>query len=274
MDRTCFNQASLCPNGPVETAGGGLSGKSGEVAPQRALQKANGLNKRTLLSAVLIFLVIPATMFFGIFVMNDRNYYFISLLIVAYTMLPFFMVFEHRKPQARELVVIAVLAAIAIAGRAAFFMVPQFKPVIAIVIIAGICFGGEAGFLVGVVTGFVSNFFFGQGPWTPWQMFCFGIIGFFAGVLFQKGLLPKKRLPLCIFGGLATLLIYGGIMNPCSLLIYTGTITVTSLKTAYLGGLAFDLVHSISTVFFLFILSQPMIEKLDRLKTKYGMLES
>lgn len=135
------------------------------------------LSRRTLLAALLILIVIPATILLGIFVLNDRKYYFISLLIVIYTMIPFAMVFENRKPQARELIVIAVLAAIAVAGRAAFFMLPQFKPVVAIVIIAGVSLGAEAGFLVGAVAGFVSNFFFGQGPWTPWQMFCFGIIG-------------------------------------------------------------------------------------------------
>lgn len=71
-------------------------------------------------------------------------------------MIPFFMVFEKRKPQARELIIIATLSAIAVAGRAAFFMLPNFKPVCAIVIIAGVCFGAESGFLVGAVSGFVQ----------------------------------------------------------------------------------------------------------------------
>ena len=71
---------------------------------------------------------------------------------------------------------------------------PQFKPVVALVIIAGVCFGGETGFLVGAVTGFVSNFFFGQGPWTPWQMFALGIVGFIGGILFKKGFLRKDVL--------------------------------------------------------------------------------
>lgn len=149
------------------------------------------LSRRTLLAALLILIVIPATILLGIFVLNDRKYYFISLLIVIYTMVPFAMVFENRKPQARELIVIAVLAAIAVAGRAAFFMLPQFKPVVAIVIIAGVSLGAEAGFLVGAVAGFVSNFFFGQGPWTPWQMFCFGIIGFLAGIFFRRVCLKR-----------------------------------------------------------------------------------
>lgn len=70
--------------------------------------------------------------------------------------------------------VISVLAAIGVAGRAAFFIVPSFKPVAAIVILTGISFGGEAGFLVGCLIMTLSNMFMGQGPWTPWQMFAFG----------------------------------------------------------------------------------------------------
>lgn len=231
------------------------------------------LSRRTLLAALLILIVIPATMLLGIFVLNDRKYYFISLLIIIYTMIPFAMVFEKRKPQARELIVIAVLAAIAVAGRSAFFMVPQFKPVVAIVIIAGVSLGAEAGFLVGAVTGFVSNFFFGQGPWTPWQMFCFGIIGFLAGIFFKKGLLKKTKLSLCIFGGLATLLVYGGIINIGSMMMFTSEFSLPALMTTYISGFWFDMVHAISTVVFLFFIANPMIEKLDRIKTKYGLIE-
>ncbi|OME18005.1 MULTISPECIES: ECF transporter S component [Paenibacillus] len=231
------------------------------------------LSRRTLLAALLILIVIPTTILLGIFVLNDRKYYFISLLIVIYTMVPFAMVFENRKPQARELIVIAVLAAIAVAGRAAFFMLPQFKPVVAIVIIAGVSLGAEAGFLVGAVAGFVSNFFFGQGPWTPWQMFCFGIIGFLAGIFFKKGLLKKNKLSLCIFGGLATFFVYGGIINIGSLMMFTSEFSWPALMTTYISGFWFDMVHAISTVVFLFFIANPMIEKLDRIKTKYGLIE-
>ncbi|WP_042170658.1 ECF transporter S component [Paenibacillus gorillae] len=231
------------------------------------------LSRRTLLSAVLILIVIPATILMGIYLLNDRKYYFISLLIILYTMLPFAMVFEKRKPQARELIVIAVLAAIAVAGRSAFFMLPQFKPVVAIVIIAGVSFGAEAGFLVGATAGFVSNFFFGQGPWTPWQMFSFGIIGFIAGILFQKGLLRRTKLSLCVFGGLSTLVIYGGIINLGSATIFSPSFSWQALLAVYASGFWFDLVHAIATVFFLFILSRPMLEKLDRIKVKYGLIE-
>lgn len=231
------------------------------------------MSRRTVLAAILILFVIPGTILFGVFFLNDRKYYFISLLIIIYTMLPFVMVFENRKPQARELIIITVLAAIAVAGRAAFFMLPQFKPVVAVVIIAGVCFGGEAGFLVGAVAGFVSNFFFGQGPWTPWQMFCFGIIGFVAGILYKKGILKKTRLSLCIFGGLATFIIYGGIINIGSLLMFTSQFSWKALFATYISGFWFDIVHAIASAFFLYIISQTMIEKLDRIKIKYGLIE-
>ncbi|MBP1973135.1 ECF transporter S component [Cohnella thailandensis] len=229
--------------------------------------------RRTLLAALMILVVIPATILFGIFVLDDRKYYFVSLLIILYTMVPFALVYESRKPQARELIVIAVLAAIAVAGRAAFFMLPQFKPVVAIVIIAGVSFGAEAGFLVGATAGFVSNFFFGQGPWTPWQMFCFGIIGFIAGLLYRKGWLGRSRLSLCVFGGLTTLIIYGGIINIGSVMMFTPKLSWPTLMATYATGFWFDLVHAVATVVFLFFLSRPMIEKLDRIKTKYGLIE-
>jgi energy-coupling factor transport system substrate-specific component len=230
-------------------------------------------SKRNLVAAALLVLVIPATILYGVFCLGDRKYYFISLLIILYSMLPFVLVFERRRPEARELLVVAVLAAIAVAGRAAFFMLPQFKPVVAIVIITGVCCGAEAGFLVGAVAGFVSNFFFGQGPWTPWQMFCFGIIGFIAGILFKKGFLKKERLPLCLYGGLSTFFIYGGIIDLSSLLMFTPQFSWPALLAIYISGFWFNVVHAAATVFLLFVLSRPMIEKLDRIKIKYGLLE-
>ena len=231
------------------------------------------LTKRTLVAAFLILLLIPLTLYMGIFFLGDRKYYFTSLLIILETMVPFCMVFESRKPQARELVVISVLCALAVAGRSAFFMLPQFKPVVALVIISGVCFGGETGFLVGAVSGFVSNFLFGHGPWTPWQMFALGIIGFIGGILFKKGFLRKTRTSLCIFGFLSALLIYGLIMNPASVIMWQENVNMKMIFSACIAGIPFDLVHSISTAFFLWFIAEPMIEKLERIKIKYGLVE-
>ena len=231
------------------------------------------LSKRTLAAAFLILLLIPLTLYFGVTFLGDRKYYFISLLIILETMIPFAMVFESRKPKARELVVISVLCGIAVAGRAAFFMLPQFKPVSAIVIIAGVALGGETGFLVGAVGGFVSNFFFGQGPWTPWQMFSFGIIGFLGGILFKKGFIRKTKTSLSVFGFLSTLIIYGGIMNPASIIMAQSKITPEMIYSSYIAGLPLDLIHALSTAFFLWFISEPMTDKLERIRIKYGLIE-
>lgn len=230
------------------------------------------LTKRTLVSMILILVVIPLTIYFGL-LLGDRQYYFISLLIILYTMIPFFMVFEKRKPKARELVVIAVLCTIAAVGRAAFIFVPFFKPLVAIVIITGIAFGGEAGFLCGAVSGFVSNFIFGQGPWTPWQMFAYGIAGFIAGILYSKGILKKNRLPLSIFGAAVVIVIVGPLLDMCALFTMTSVVNAENAAALLISGLPVNAIHSAATVIFLLIISKPMFDKLDRIKLKYGMLQ-
>ncbi len=231
------------------------------------------LTKRTLLSLFLILLLIPFTLFIGSYYLGDRKYYFISLLILLEVMLPFFLIFEGRKPQARELVIIAVLCAIGVAGRAVFFMLPQFKPVMALTIIAGVAFGGETGFLVGAVTMLASNIMFSQGPWTPWQMFCMGIIGFLAGLLFRKGWLRRSRTSLCVFGALSAIIIYGGIMNPASALMWAHTLNWQTLAAYYVTGFPMDCIHAAATWIFLWFAAEPMLEKLDRIKVKYGLVE-
>ncbi|HWR56180.1 MAG TPA: ECF transporter S component [Negativicutes bacterium] len=231
------------------------------------------LTKRTALAAALILLLAPLTLFVGIYYLGGKKYYFISLIVLLECMLPFFLIFEGRKPQARELVIIAVLCAVAVAGRAAFFMLPQFKPVIAIAIIAGVAFGGETGFLVGAVTMLASNVMFSQGPWTPWQMFATGIIGFLAGVLFRKGLLRRARASLCVFGVLTTIVVYGGIMNFASAIMWSGTLNGKIILTYYISGFPMDCIYAAATFLFLWFAAEPMLEKLDRIKVKYGLIE-
>lgn len=232
------------------------------------------LSKRTLVAVIMILLLVPFTLFAGVVYIERRQYYLTALAVLIECMMPFFMVFEGRKPKARELVTIAVLCALSIAGRAAFFMLPQFKPVLAMTIIAGVAFGGETGFLVGAVTMLVSNILFSQGAWTPWQMFAMGIIGFFAGILYRKGLLRRTRGSLCIFGALSAVLIYGGIMNPASALIWgSESLNLKIIMGYYLTGFPMDLVHAAATVLFLWFLADPMLEKFDRIKVKYGLVE-
>ena len=235
-------------------------------------QKRN-LSMRTIFASSAILLTIPVTIYVGINFLDDRQFYFISMLIIVQTMLPFVLIFEGRKAQVRELVIIAVLCAIGVAGRAAFFMLPQFNPVIAMVIISGVAFGAEAGFLVGSLTMFVSNMFFGQGPWTPWQMFSAGIIGFLSGVLFRKGVMGRSRTSLSVFGGLATFIIYGLIMDSYMVLSFQPNPTPGMFLASFLQGLPFNIVHAAATVTFIILIARPMLEKLDRIKVKYGLVE-
>ncbi|MBQ6933384.1 MAG: ATP-binding cassette domain-containing protein [Clostridia bacterium] len=243
-----------------------------DYAVQTARDKRR-LSKRTVTAAALILLMIPFTLFIGTEYFGGRKYYFTALLILFETMLPFFLIFEGRKPQARELVLVASLCAIAVAGRAIFFMLPNFKPVMALTIIAGVAFGGETGFLVGAVTMLVSNIMFSQGPWTPWQMFAMGIIGFLAGILFRKGWLRRTKTALAIFGALCGIVIYGGIMNPASALMVSRDLNMGVLMSYFATGIPLDCVHGFSTALFLWVGAEPFLEKLDRIKVKYGLVE-
>lgn len=237
------------------------------------LEQKGKVSSRTWFALGLMLILVPLLLFFSVKIWSGRKYLLCSLIVVIAAMLPFFMMFEGRRPKAREIMVITVLCALGVAGRAAFFMVPGFKPVAALVILSGVSFGGEAGFLVGSLTMLVSNMFMGQGPWTPWQMFAFGMIGFLAGILYQKGILKARKTELCIYGFLSVFLIYGGIMNPASILMSYGYITKNTLLAYYISGAPVDLVHAISTVIFLWLLSRPLLEKLERIKVKYGLIQ-
>ena len=240
---------------------------------QTPKEKRN-LSKRTIIASVAILLFIPLTIFAGIFYLEDRHYNLIAVLVLIECMLPFLLVFEGRKPKARELVTIAVLCAIGIAGRGLFFMLPQFKPILALTIIAGVAFGGEVGFLVGAMTMLTSNMIFGQGPWTPWQMFAMGIIGFLAGVLFKKGWLRRTRASLAVFGAFTAVIIYGGIMNPAAAMMMSSeALKWETILACYVTGLPMDLIHGFGTVIFLMIAAEPMLEKMDRIKVKYGIAD-
>ena len=141
-------------------------------------------NWRFWLSLAIMMLLVPLAVV--LFTRLKQSFYLSGLTIIVLTIAAFFLHFESRKPQARELVLLAVLCALAVASRAAFGFVPHFKPMLAIVMLTGIAFGPEAGFLCGAISGFASNFIFGQGPWTPWQMFAYGIGGMLAGLFASR----------------------------------------------------------------------------------------
>jgi energy-coupling factor transport system ATP-binding protein len=230
--------------------------------------------KRVVIVVAVILLLIPFTILMGMYVFDSRRYYITSMLIILETLLPFALIFESRKPAARELAIISALCAIGVAGRLAFFMVPQFKPTAAVIIIAGAAFGAETGFLVGAITAFTSDMFFGQGPWTPWQMFAFGIVGFLAGALFNNGVRVFRRAALSVFGAFATIAVYGGIMNSAMVLMYQEKPALPMFLAAYAQGIPFDVVHAVATTAFLWFAAVPVLEKLDRLKVKYVLTDT
>ena len=117
-----------------------------------------------------------------------------------------------------------------------------------------------------------SNMLFAQGPWTPWQMFAMGIIGFLSGVLFRQGRLRPSRLSLSLFGLLAAIVIYGGVVNPASALLWSGELNRQIILTYYLTGFPLDCVQGVATFFFLWLAGPAMLEKLDRIRRKYGLV--
>ncbi|KRM55813.1 ECF transporter S component [Lacticaseibacillus sharpeae] len=221
---------------------------------------------RTLV-AVLVIAVILAVGIHG----GQRHYLLTSLLLMGTAFGAVCLRFERRHPTARELVVIAVLVALAVAGRSAFFMLAQFKPIAAVVIVSGVAFGSDVGFLVGALSALTSNIFFTQGPWTPWQMLGFGCIGWLAGWLAWHNFLRPNRISLAIFGFFSVILVYGGIMNPASIIMYGGVVNKMTLLAIYLSGFPMDLVHASATVLFLVVLGIPVLRKLARVQTKYGV---
>ncbi|MDY4433765.1 MAG: ATP-binding cassette domain-containing protein [Candidatus Flemingibacterium sp.] len=226
--------------------------------------------KSLVLAGILIALILPTLILGGMF-LDDRKYYFISLAVLVEVMAAFFILFEGRRPKSREIAVMAVICALGIAGRAAFFMLPQFKPVAALVIIAGMTLGGGSGFIVGAVTMLVSNMLFSQGPWTPWQMFAMGLVGLIAGGL--SGFLRGGKGRLCVFGALVTIVVYGGLMNLSSALIWAREPDIGVILTYFVTGFPMDCVHAAATALFLWFGAEPMCEKLDRLRVRYGLFE-
>lgn len=303
-------------------------------------QVAAAHRKRTAVAAALIFLAIPTVIALGVVLFNDRSYMLISLLILALTMLPFFMVFERRKPKAREVVLIAMMCALTVCAQLICGVTVPVRAGTAIIIACGIALGPEAGFLIGALARFVLNFYAGHGPWSPWQMFCWGLLGFLAGLAFNRAnlekkksrdfrvvmgpmlcvafaaiaayllyilfppadgsgflgwrlyvfgavglllgaLLQRKRLPvdditLTVFTFFATFIIYGGAMNIFTMISAASIpgnpeISWEALKIYYLSGVPYDFGHASTASIFNLIFGEKLIQKLERIKLKYGI---
>lgn len=192
-------------------------------------------------------------------------------VVVAFSALGvFFASFEVSRPALRQIMPTVVLAALAAAGRVLFAPVPDFKPVSAICILAGAVFGRQSGFMVGALAALVSNFFFGQGPWTPWQMYAWGLVGYLAGVLADRGWLD--RLPVLYAYGFGSALLYGLLVNSWHVIGFVQPLTLPAVALAFAAAIPFDLMHGVATVVFLAALFVPWRRKLERIKQKYALV--
>lgn len=207
----------------------------------------------------------------------------LSLLIVMAALVVFFASWEAGKPALRQIMPTVVLAALAAAGRILFAAIPDVKPVSALCILAGVVFGRRSGFMVGALAALCSNFFFGQGAWTPWQMYSWGLVGYLSGVLAQKDLfgarpvqenrtLRGRRLALYAWGFLSAL-VFGLFMNLWTLVGFVQPVSWANAMIVFGAALPFDLVHGASTVGFLLIVYAPWRRKLERVRLKYGLDE-
>ena len=237
-------------------------------------------NWRFWLSLAIMVLLVPLAVV--LFTRLNQSYYLSGLTIIVLTIAAFFLHFESRKPQARELVLLAVLCALAVASRAAFGFVPHFKPMLAIVMLTGIAFGPEAGFLCGAISGFASNFIFGQGPWTPWQMFAYGIGGMLAGLFALWGILKKSPrawknggwkdiLGLTVFGFLCILLVVGPLLDTST--FFMAGYNASSPLAIYLAGVPVNCVHGSAVALTMLLFGKPLLDRLRRIQIKYGMME-
>lgn len=237
--------------------------RSNPLKPLECADSArDGRKKRRLLPLVLLLTLCLGT------ALGRRRYMLTSMALIAEVLASFLISFEQKRPGARELSLIAALCALGVAGRSAFFMLPQFKPVAALVILCGAAYGSETGFLVGAGTMFGSNLFFGQGPWTPWQMCAMGLVGYCTGRLFRR---KTCRLALCLWGGVSVFCIYGCMVNLSSAVSYQPELTWSTLKPYLISGLPFDLIHAAGTVLFLWLLAEPTLEKLRRIQKRFGL---
>lgn len=193
----------------------------------------------------------------------------LTFAVAAGALALFFADFERSRPALRQVVPTAVLGALAAAGRILFAPLPDVKPVSAVCILAVAVFGRRCGFMVGALAALVSNFFFGQGPWTPWQMYAWGLVGYLAGVLADAGLLERRGV-LATYG-FASGLLFGLLMNTWTLAGFVQPITWPVALGVYAAALPFDLVHSAATVGFLLVIYVPWRRKLVRVREKFAL---
>lgn len=191
-----------------------------------------------------------------------------SLVILLLALAVGFAWYERSRPPSRVLALAAALAALAVVGRVAFAPIPNVKPTTDIVLMAGLALGGAPGFAVGAVTALVSNLFFGQGPWTAWQMAAWGGVGVAGGLLGRSGREPG-RLGLAVACGLAGAA-FGMVMD-----VYQWTLAAEQTGAAYLAiaatSLPYNAAHVIGNVAFALLLGPAILRALARYQRRFEL---
>lgn len=222
---------------------------------------------RRILGIVLPFVAIPAVVLCFSLLSSGDNYALASLLVTLLALVLFSCGFERRKTGTRRMILVAVMTALSVVGRFVFMAIPGFKPITALVVITAMYLGGEAGFLTGALSALISNFYFGQGPWTPFQMLSWGLLGLLAGLLARP--LKRSRILLSVYGVFAGVA-YSFIMDVWTVLWYNSGFN-PALYVAALGtALPYTVAYALSNVIFLNLLARPFGEKLERVRVKYG----
>lgn len=237
-------------------------------------KESSKINKKAAVTSLLIAsALIIVSCVFNELLNIEKAYYLTAVIIIAASSVPFIISFEKRRPSARELVLLACMSALAVASRAAFYALPTIKPMGAIVIITAVCLGAQTGFICGALSMFASNFIFGQGMWTPFQMLAMGTVGLIAGLIFHGRRFRENRFVLAIVGGGLCFAVYGLIVDLSSVLMMATEFSLKQIASIYASGLAYNISHGITTAVILFVAGKIFIEKLDRIRVKYGMFQ-
>lgn len=223
---------------------------------------------KKLLFPLLVTVCLAGIVLWQIF-SDGTNYYLVSVLLIIATLVPFFASYENSNPSAREISLIASLIAVAVVSRAVFYLVPQVKPIGAVVAVSGVCLGAKKGYIVGSLSAFISNFIFGQGIWTPFQMVALGLVGFLSGVIFKY--IRANKINLALSGFVLTFAVYGIVVDLCSVLMMSDDFSVSSVLAVYGAGVVFNLVFGVSTAVFMLLFGEAFVKKVNRLIKKYGI---
>lgn len=224
--------------------------------------------QRNMLYIVLVLMVLVLI----VVTWHERYYLPMSFLMLLLSIIPFYIRFERQKAMSEEIVIIAVLGAIAAVSRVPFASLPSVQPTSFVIIISGLVFGPQVGFMVGSTAALVSNFFLGQGPWTPWQMFAWGVMGLIAGLL-RNNQWINNRIGISVFGFVGGF-VFGWFMNLWFVIGFFDPITWEVFLTAYTASFYFDLAHAVSNVFFILIFYKSWHKILNRAKMKFGVFKS